>query len=101
MFSEIFNSEFTYIDIWFTDQNSKPLEIGDKIHITLVINWCVTYKKMTNYSIKPTHRIFVKGYGFLFFAENMGKNVSIKYGQKFINHVKQSYTFETASKRAI
>ena len=56
---------------------------------------------MTNYSIKPRDRIFVKGYGFLFFAENMGKNVSIKYGQKFIDHVKQSYTFETASKRAI
>ena len=27
----------SYIDIWFTDQNSKPLEIEDKINITLVI----------------------------------------------------------------
>ena len=25
-----FNSEFLYIEIWFTDQNSKPLEIEDK-----------------------------------------------------------------------
>ena len=32
------NSEFSYIGIWFTDQNSKPLEIEDKINITLVIN---------------------------------------------------------------
>ena len=26
----MFNSEFLYIEIWFTDQNSKPLEIEDK-----------------------------------------------------------------------
>ena len=32
------NSEFSYIEVWFTDQNSKPLEIEDKINITLVIN---------------------------------------------------------------
>ena len=31
-----FDSEFSYIGVWFTDQNSKPLEIEDKI--TLVIN---------------------------------------------------------------
>ena len=30
------DSEFSYIGVWFTDQNSKPLEIEDKI--TLVIN---------------------------------------------------------------
>ena len=33
-----FNSEFSYIAVWFTDQNSKPLEIEDKINTTLVIN---------------------------------------------------------------
>ena len=33
-----FNSECSYIEVWFTDQNSKPLEIEDKINITLVIN---------------------------------------------------------------
>ena len=32
------NSEFSYIEVWFTDQNSKPLEIEDKISITLVIS---------------------------------------------------------------
>ena len=58
---------------------------------------------MTHYLIKPIDQIFVKGYRFLFFAEKMGKNVSVKYGQKLIDHAKQSatYTFETASKRAI
>ena len=34
---KIFNSKFSYIEVWFTDQNSKPLEIEDKISITLVI----------------------------------------------------------------
>ena len=29
----------------FTDQNSKPLEIEDKINIALVINESVKYKK--------------------------------------------------------
>ena len=38
IFLKIFNSEFSYIEVWFTDQNSKPLEIEDKINITLVIN---------------------------------------------------------------
>ena len=31
-------SEFSYIGVWFTDQNSKPLEIEDKMNITLVID---------------------------------------------------------------
>ena len=37
-FFKTFNSEFLYIEMWFTDQNSKPLEIEDEINITLVIN---------------------------------------------------------------
>ena len=38
MFLKIFNSEFSYIEVWFTDQNSKSLEIEDRINITLAIN---------------------------------------------------------------
>ena len=38
LFLKTFNSEFSYIEVWFTDQISKPLEIKDKINITLVIN---------------------------------------------------------------
>ena len=33
-----FISEFSYIEVWCTDQNSKPLEIEHKIDIILVIN---------------------------------------------------------------
>ena len=38
MFLKIFDLEFSYIEVWFTDQNSNLLEIEDKINITLVIN---------------------------------------------------------------
>ena len=32
-----FNSEFSYIGIWFADQNSKPLEIEDQINTVLIV----------------------------------------------------------------
>ena len=31
---ETFDSEFSYIEVWFADQNPNPLEIEDKINIT-------------------------------------------------------------------
>ena len=37
IFIKTFNSEFQTIEVWFTDQNSKPLEIEDRINLTLVI----------------------------------------------------------------
>ena len=37
MLLKTLNSEFLYIEVWFTDQNSEPLEIEDKLNITLVI----------------------------------------------------------------
>ena len=55
------------------------------------------------YSIEPRDRIYVKGYRFLSFAKNMGKNVSNKFSQKLLDGAKKSTTdaIETASKRAI
>ena len=61
------------------------------------------------YSIEPRDRIYVKRYGFLFFAKNMGthatkvaKNLSNKYGQKRDSAKKFSTdAIKTASKRAI
>ena len=29
---------FQYVEVWFADQDSNPLEIEDKINITLAIN---------------------------------------------------------------
>ena len=55
------------------------------------------------YSIEPRDRIYVKGYGFLSFAKNIGKNLSNKYGQKIFDTAKKSTTdaIKAASKRAI
>ena len=62
------------------------------------------------YSIEPKDRIYVKGYGFLSFAKNMGthatkvaKNVSNKYSQKLFDSAKKLATdiIKTASKRVI
>ena len=61
------------------------------------------------YSVQPRDLIFVKGYGFLFFAKNIGKNIgkniskrlSGKYSKKLLDHTKQSATdiLKTSSKR--
>ena len=107
-FLKTFDSEFSHIDVWFKDQNSKPVKIEDKINLTLVINQSI---KMTGFSVQGRDRILVKGHGFLSFAKNMvkniGKNISkslnIKQSQKKFDHAKQPATdaFKTSSKRVI
>ena len=37
VFLKTFNSEFQEIKIWFTDQTSTPLEVEDRINVTLII----------------------------------------------------------------
>ena len=55
------------------------------------------------YLIEPRERRYVKGYGFVSFAKNIGKNISNKYGQKLVDSAKKSTTdpIKAASKRAI
>ena len=62
------------------------------------------------YSIEPKERRLMKGYGFLFFARNVGthatkvtKNVSNKYGQKLADTARKSATdaIKNSSERAI
>ena len=36
--SEIFHSEFSYIEVWFTDQNFIPVKLEARINLTLVID---------------------------------------------------------------
>ena len=54
------------------------------------------------YSVEPRDRIYVKGYGFLSFARNMGKGLSNKCNQKLLDSAKKSTTdtIKAASKRA-
>ena len=35
IYLKTFDSEFLYVEVWLTDQNSKPLETEDKMNITL------------------------------------------------------------------
>ena len=37
IFLKTFNSEFQEIKVWFTDQHSRPLEVEDKINLTLIV----------------------------------------------------------------
>ena len=37
IFSKTFDSNFLNNKVWFTDQNSRPLQIEDRINLTLVI----------------------------------------------------------------
>ena len=55
------------------------------------------------YSTEPIDRIYVKGYGFLSLAKNMGKSLGNKYGQNLLDSTKKSTTdaIKTGSKRAI
>ena len=38
IFLKTMNTEFSEIEIWFTDQNNNALEIEDNVNITLIIN---------------------------------------------------------------
>ena len=38
VFLKTFNSEFQEIKVWFTDQTSNPLELENKVNVTLIIN---------------------------------------------------------------
>ena len=38
IFVKTMNSEFSEIEIWFTDQNNNALEIENNVHISLIIN---------------------------------------------------------------
>ena len=86
IFLKTFNSEYDEIKVWFTDQNSEPLEIEDnKFHN----GYSMKIIKM-RYSVEPRDRIYIKEYGFLSFAKNMGKILNNKYGQKRLGRAKKS-----------
>ena len=52
------------------------------------------------YSIEPRDRVCVKGYGFLSFAKNMGKNLSNKYGQKLLDSAKSFKKSNSKNRRS-
>ena len=88
------SAEFQSIQLWFTDQNNRPLEIEGKYYTN---NW-VDIIKM-RYSTEPKYRKYVKGYGFLSFARKFGD----KYGKKLMDTATKTGidAAKTASKRAV
>ena len=38
IYTETFRSKFSHIEIWFTNKNSKLLEIDERLNLTIVIN---------------------------------------------------------------
>ena len=76
MFLRTFNSEFSYIEVWFTEglQNCKLPEIEDKLNITLAINEKV--KRKNDSLLSSTKRFEIcKRLWILVFCKN--------YGQKY------------------
>ena len=55
------------------------------------------------YSFEPRDIRYVKGYGFLSFAKNIGKSISSKYSEKLVDSAKKfpTHAIKIASKRAI
>ena len=55
------------------------------------------------YLIEPRHRTYIKGYIFLSFAKNMGKNLRNRHDQKLLGSVTKFTTdgIKTASNRSI
>ena len=51
---------------------------------------CNSHYIKIRYSIEPRERRYVKGYGFLSFAKNVGRNLSNKCGQKIVDTAKKS-----------
>ena len=48
------NAEFSFIEIWFTDQNNRPLEIEDNVNITLILKQ-VSVKIRYSFHLKKRH----------------------------------------------
>ena len=72
------NTEFSEIDIWFTDQNNNALEIEDNVNMSLKL---IQAKYKMRYSLEPRYRRYVQGQGFMSFATNIGN----KYGKKIFD----------------
>ena len=66
IFLKTFDSELSYIEVWFTDQNFNALEIEDTINITLVVNYSITYKNDTLFCSNKRHNICKKLQIFVF-----------------------------------
>ena len=101
IFLKTINSEFSYIEVWFTDQNSKLLEIEDKINITLVI---IKISPAIQLNQKIKYLLKAMDFCLLLKIDKLtSKSLSGRYYQKPLNHAKRAATdaLKTTSKKVI
>ena len=70
MFLKTYNADFEEIVVTLMDQNGRPIEIEERVNLTLLIN-----KRMTQRSLEPRTRKYVKGYRSLSFARKYKKQL--------------------------
>ena len=90
------NTQFQSIELWFTDQINRPLQIEDKGKY-YTINWVGLVK--LRYLTEQKYRKYVTGYDFLSFARKFGD----KYGKMLINTATKTGkdAAKTTSKRVV
>ena len=66
------NTEFSFIEVWFTDKNSEPLEIEDNVSLTLIIG--LTLQKL-DIQHKQNLEKTLKDMDFCHLQENMVINM--------------------------
>ena len=94
VFLKTMNTDFSEIEIWFTDQNNNALKIEYNVNISLIINTSsiiVDNYKM-RYSLEPHYIRYVQGQGFISFARNIGN----KYGKSIINSKNAKKIFDVS-----
>ena len=65
------NTAFSSVEVWFTDQVSKALEIEDNVNLTLIIGQILKMK----YSTQQKYRKYVTRYDVLLLARKFGDMV--------------------------
>ena len=63
------NTEFSYVEVWFTDQSSKALEIEDNVNLTLIIGDTQQNQNLENIYKDKAFRILLE-----ILEINMAKN---------------------------
>ena len=88
------NAEPQSIEVLFTDQNNRPLEIEDNVNITLIIG---TGEYKWDFDLIQVK--YVDGYGFLSFARNFGD----KHDKKLMDNATKTGkdAAKTASKSVV
>ena len=97
VFNKLFGQllDISYIEVWFSDQNSKPLETEDKIEsgFKRMISWNKYQSKIKGQAIKPILR-FLMGSSF----QRVNKIFVLSFEDKSVPESHQRYLFDCRNK---